>query len=414
MNDSNTLKATAPFPTNLPSLVDTFTFEPLSITDDSSSSDNHPVQEQTSHLHIVFVVDTTGSMNVFLQALKESLHQINALLRVLFPESSAISVLTYKDYCQYPRKEVMRCKIQGSYAELSEFCATLSATGGGDLAEASKTAFNQVSRLARNKKNDTMIVLHYTDAPPHVRLTNPSGSNRLREMKALEGKRPGFDWCHISKRFRKISHRVRLFTLVPDYSHANGCGSAFWALLGELIALRDVSASGITRTTMTILLQLLGQDDDKCDATGKAQRVCFRDHEHVMGMLFEDSYSEDTFPYITTEECKEPTVHPTKKNAAHLKWMDHFNFQKLDTIRRQDLAGLKVWFQKSENRNLTFDILHELTQPNRVMALTTNPIFGRLWRLVCNTRDDDRLSILVSRMGGCASSAQLSLEEELN
>lgn len=133
-----------------PSLVDTFTFEPLSITDDSSSSDNHPVQEQTSNLHIVFVVDTTGSMNVFLQALKESLHQINALLRVLFPESSDISVLTYKDYCQYPRKEVMRCKIQGSYAELSEFCATLSATGGGDLAEASKTAFNQVSRLARN------------------------------------------------------------------------------------------------------------------------------------------------------------------------------------------------------------------------------------------------------------------------
>lgn len=181
-------------------------------------------------LHVVFVVDSTGSMAVYLEALKRSLGQVNALLEVMFPSSADVSIYSYKDYSDGDQR--LTSIGPAKRAQLLRFCDGLHPAGGGDVAEASKTALNAVLwRLRRwrqqqqktgedsggEENDDTTIVFHYTDAPPHHKKTNAHGMNIGREIKALEGTKPGFDWCKICKRFRRLKqkNRVHLFTIVP-------------------------------------------------------------------------------------------------------------------------------------------------------------------------------------------------------
>jgi len=382
-------------------------------TELSSSSDEERASAVSSshRLHLVFVVDTTGSMQVYLAALKEALCQVTALLQILFPSSADVSVLTYEDYGD--GKRLFRKVVQGSYRELSSFCSNLKPGGGADLAEASKTALNfLLSKMIRVWQDDTVVVFHYTDAPPHHKLTNDSGPNRGKEQRALLNQKPGFDWCKISKRFRKKSENVKLFTIVPESSPAGRCGSAFFTLLGELIAVPDdASPQCITQTTMSILMQLIGQEAQPMKGN---QRVIFQHHDEVMERLMGDKFDEDSFPELNTDACKEPTVEPTKKNTGDLAWMEEYSFSAVPAIAKTDLELLRTSFKQDPDfRELVFQVMADLIQPHRVMALTTNPIFGRLWRLVCNARDDERLAGLVSRMGGCASSKLLSSEDQV-
>ena len=187
-------------------------------------------QSLRRRLHVVFVVDSTGSMAVYLEALKRSLGQVNALLEVMFPSSADVSIYSYKDYSDGDQR--LTSIGPAKRAQLLRFCDGLHPAGGGDMAEASKTALNAVlwrlRRLRQQQKktgedsgddenDDTTIVFHYTDAPPHHKKTNAHGMNIGREIKALEGTKPGFDWCKICKRFRRLKqkNRVHLFTIVP-------------------------------------------------------------------------------------------------------------------------------------------------------------------------------------------------------
>ena len=56
-------------------------------------------------------------------------------------------------------------------------------------------------------------------------------------------------------------------------------------------------------------------------------------------------YNEDTFPYLNTDECREPTFQETKKNTNHLKWEDTLEFEAIDAIAYHDLSSLKKHFR---------------------------------------------------------------------
>lgn len=380
-----------------------------------------PSSPRQQHLHVVFLVDTTGSMGTYLLALKRALGQVCSLLHALYPDQNAdVSVICYKDYGDGPR--LLQKKIQKPYQELFNFCAALQPVGGGDMAEATKTALNCLSKLVKQWKNDTTVVFHYTDAPPHHARTNVSGVNRPKEKKALQNETLGYDWCKISRRFRKVQDRVKLHTIVPKDSPANRCGAAFHALLGELIVLPVVSADEITRTTMGILLQLTGQQSD-----ATFQRVTFQRHEQVMTRLInycgnrlnhqhkkeEQLYDEDNFAELNSAACCEPTFSDTPLNTLDLEWTIGNVYFPLPQIQK-DVSKLRMQFRSnSVFRDSVFESMEQLIQPENVMALTTNDVFGRMWRLVCACRDDERLPALQAKMGNCVSSNKELSEEDL-
>lgn len=155
----------------------------------------------TDHLHVVFMVDTTASMGTYLTALKRALCQVCSLLHVLYPDSADLSVICYEDYGD--GKRLLRSMIQKPFPELYSFVSGLIPGGGGDIAEASKTALIHLSKLIRNWKEDTTIVFYYTDAPPHHKLTNPDGSNRPKEDRALKDEKLD----QIGVQFRGVSVR---------------------------------------------------------------------------------------------------------------------------------------------------------------------------------------------------------------
>ena len=115
-------------------------------------------------VRLCFVIDTTGSMNNYLQALQRYLVEIIALSSLIGMDS--IGILTYSDY-----SETIVTKWSGwkkNYKDIKDFIGTLHAHGGDDYPEAVRTAIYDLSKIISENANEKTIVIWYTDAPPHI------------------------------------------------------------------------------------------------------------------------------------------------------------------------------------------------------------------------------------------------------
>ena len=153
---------------------------------------------------------------------------------------------------------------------------------------------------------------------------------------------------------------------------------------------------------------------NNCETTASStfQLARFHNHVEIMERLQSGDYDENSFPELNTDACLEPTTSPTKTNKD-IYWLDESDvlFQPIPQFQT-DLQDLQNRFKHdSEFREVVFPVMKHLLVPENVMALTTNPLFGQLWRLVCRCREDKRLDGLESRLGGCIESKLLSEHE---
>jgi hypothetical protein len=196
-------------------------------------------------------------------------------------------VLAFEDYSDGERAVLRRC-IGKSRAQTIAFAKALKPGGGGDIPEAAKTALVAALRVIRlaETPGDQTIVMLFTDAPPHheSNFGTTSYCNGKRECATLEANGewsmllqaktwqsvvaatqngPGFCWRDICAAFRREGTRV--FSFTPRQFYKVETAWPFLAMLGELIVLENTDPRTISKVTIDILMQLMGQFE-KTDA----------------------------------------------------------------------------------------------------------------------------------------------------
>lgn len=362
----------------LPTLLRCSRREPLSVQEEGQ-----PQEKMAEHIRIVVLVDATGSMGSYCSSVGDTLQQLFAVLDVLFEGTAEVDIVSYEDYCD--GQNVLRvCEGQeGGRKKLNAFASNLKPGGGGDTPEAVKTALNRiVEMLRRHNARDTgtsgrTVVIHYTDAPPHhPSKVGSSQDNITKEIKALKGKDPGFDWVDICAAFRELDTPVITF-LARQY--CNSVVSKFMGLLGNVVIMPDTNPETITRYTMGALLQLMSQpfEDLGCEFFTSPVDLSSLKKEHEPKFIEQLSAGTETRPH---------------RFEAHPAFA-------------RDLRKLVQRFQDSKDfQDTVFRALKDLFVEKRVLAITYNSVLGMLWRLVCKCREDPRVQPLCDALSTCCTS----------
>ena len=90
---------------------------------------------------------------------------------------------------------MLHVQIGASPEKIVDFVNDLSATGGGDAPEATKTGLNRIADMIRESERDFQqhqrrksLVIHYTDAPPHCEESDSERSNKSRRKHSCKEK----------------------------------------------------------------------------------------------------------------------------------------------------------------------------------------------------------------------------------
>ncbi|KAE8449592.1 hypothetical protein EG329_007922 [Mollisiaceae sp. DMI_Dod_QoI] len=114
---------------------------------------------------LLFLIDTTGSMQSYINAAKEQVKSIVRDIKESFLNESEVrvAVVSYKDHGDQPNIEFL--DFTPSSDHVFDFLGRLSASGGADAAEDVLGGIHQALNLSW--KQQTRCIIHIADAPPH-------------------------------------------------------------------------------------------------------------------------------------------------------------------------------------------------------------------------------------------------------
>lgn len=357
---------------------------------------------------LLVVLDATGSMGQFITALNKSLPEIISL-SALTGCFERIGVIAYRDYCGGELTEWSEwCSPSGavtgpemvSQDRVLEMAKSILADYGGDWPEATKTGLARAYEQMRPEAET--IILLYTDAPPHFSAT--AGSNWKREKAALQEKdsyggtgHMFADWIHAAKAFASGPKKGTVFSIVAP--GAIGSWSPYLYLSavtgGSLFSVVRTTSDVISNLTLGILLTWMGAgkavaDDARVlgeiksyikmsDATGiKDEKATSRiDKYYATGMMPQDNCTaskniKSTRIGLKDIPTKMKTRGPSVKNFAK-RYVDDEAYKKLAVKQ-----------------------LYQIIESN-VSTISVNPIFGTLWRTVCNDRANEDRDGLITK-----------------
>ena len=116
---------------------------------------------------LLFLIDTTGSMESHINAAKEQVKSIVRDIEAAFFNEAEVrmAVVGYKDHLDNPNIQFL--DFTPSADEVRSFIDKLAATGGGDIPEDVLGGLRQA--LNASWKQKTRCIIHIADAPPHGR-----------------------------------------------------------------------------------------------------------------------------------------------------------------------------------------------------------------------------------------------------
>lgn len=200
-------------------------------------------------------------MGEFYSSAQLAFEQISSVTR-LFPNTVYVAMLLYGDY-DY-RKVISFSGFKKTLKELFKFTTKHHMKGGGDHAEAQKTACNFVFRIIeqlRKKRGDDskIIHLHLTDAPPHHKSNSNSHAGYYdSEKKALKKAKEEFDWIKICQTFYDLG--VTTYTI----TNSDWFGTySYYLLLGKTIIIPGANTNSLTKAIMGVILQSIGIEFEK-------------------------------------------------------------------------------------------------------------------------------------------------------
>jgi Mg-chelatase subunit ChlD len=116
-------------------------------------------------IEVLFVFDTTASMDYLLDDVKRN---IDAIYTVTFDlvRNTRFAAVAYRDLEPIDEYVVKSMDFTGDITEIKDFLNRLNASGGGDTEEAVQEALKKASKLHWRKSAHRVVIL-FTDAPSH-------------------------------------------------------------------------------------------------------------------------------------------------------------------------------------------------------------------------------------------------------
>lgn len=360
-----------------------------------------------SNTKLLIILDCTASMQNNIDAIKNSIQQLFCI-KGLCGSNIAIQFVLFRDYsidlCDWTTKIT---PVMNDFQEVMTFISGVYTKQNSDTPEASKTAL--VSALDLIDENT--IVFLYTDAPPHEDITlenlrkNNSQykdstwkdimtafttlSTQLRQMHdrryvsnaILEAAHIGpfySQWLNIvnHQKYKTLQdkNQIYIFSNTRDITMVN-----YYSALGTYINMKQTSSNVITNITIGVFLNLIGvpfSQDINVLTTFEVIKKLFGNIEIGNFAIANNLYP---FPCIEAIRC---------------------NIKDIITKFRGD----------DTFKNLVFTILEKLITPQYVMSLTTNDIFGKLWRECCKQRENPILAKLQNAISSCCTNSNLGCD----
>ncbi|KAK0708016.1 hypothetical protein B0H67DRAFT_589123 [Lasiosphaeris hirsuta] len=350
-------------------------------------------------MDLLILTDATASMTTYLRSLNQSLQDI-IRISSLTGCFSRIGVMAYRDYYKGKLTEWSGWHSRDSESDIDQdgllsFARGLSASHGGDWPEATKTGLAHCYQVMRGDAKT--IILLYTDAPPHT--PNTGGTYHDAEQTRLKlGTHYGSsttsfaDWALATRMLRDGGKQAQVFAVVQPGGYHNVETLSLYTFLcevtgGACLHLKSSpSSESISQLTVALLMAWMGVEKEgaKLDSQEVAERVAYKDKSAIDLVVSENSSSATLYflasaGHSGTQQFRDNLeyVSLTMENMAQL--IPHRENRVADFSQRYttDTTG--------SYRNLVVAQIGELIDAD-VAAIALNPVFGTLWRAICNDR----------------------------
>ena len=354
-------------------------------------------------------------MSEYLTSLQTSIPQIISI-SALTGCFSRIGLLGYRDYCDENLLEWSGWLHQSSNGDQPDLVAkakSIHPNGGGDYPEATKTGLAKAYEVMRVEA--TTIILLYTDAPPHVAVNTSAyetNSNHAREKKALSdpksygGFGPSFlDWVSACTVLRSGEKKAQVFCVLEPSMAWQYVGHYNYLCTmtgGSCIYLKDSKPASISKVTIEVLLAWMGVEKaGTSDATGKTELPAdlsrYVNIENIKKIKDEDDKTANSF-FATTSSGENKSKSAISANVTSVRMTAEVLKKYLPRKKTPVSDFANSWKTDAAYRVTAVEHLRKIIDSD-VRAISVNPVFGSLWRAVCNDRTLDERDGLISAFG---------------
>lgn len=374
-------------------------------------------------------------MSDYLESLKISLPKVIAISN-LTNSFERIGLLAYRDYTEANRKVNGLLEWSGWYdpngtsdnqddvvsaAGLMQKAATLEPIGGGDYPEATKTGLARAYSLMREEA--TTIILLYTDAPPHCWMVaeKDRGSNYFAEQNALKKKNAysGFgqafmDWVAACKQLHQGPRKAHVFCFLDEGLGGSIQNAGYYNYLstlsrGACFYMTDAKPHSIAQVTVDVLLAWMGAGKSGADKVNlPAQLVRYKSGDDIKKIKDEKDANANSYfwagnpsRHLATSAQAFETGKSVKQMEANLAQVgvNSEALKKYLPKRKTPVSDFAQRYAKDERfKGVVVEQLRSIIQSD-VTSMSLNPVFGTLWRAVCNDRDNPARDELITAFG---------------
>ncbi|KAK2756200.1 hypothetical protein FQN54_005608 [Arachnomyces sp. PD_36] len=359
---------------------------------------------------LLLITDATASMSNYLQALHQSLPQIISV-SALTGCFSNIGLLAYRDYSEDGDELLewsgwMSPSLDSDVEQpnLTARAESLEAFGGGDYPEATKTALAKAYEVMRPEAKT--IILIYTDAPPHAKQGPGGHSNAPREFRTLSqpesygGVGPRFaDWVSACNQLHNGEKKAQVFCVLEDNMQPQ-CVSFYNYICaitrGACFNLENSKPESISRVTMALLISWMGVEKAESQNGGPVEYPAHMSRyinvRNITKLRDEEDQEAAIFlatPYSHPKKVQKVSDNTTSTRMTSLSLQKHLPKKDVPVT---DFA--KAWSTDPAYQAMAVKHLRNIINEN-VLSITLNPVFGALWRAVCNDRKHEARDGLV-------------------
>ena len=383
--------------------------------------------DESNISNIVLVIDSTLSMNDWLEAVKKSVTELFAIA-LISGKHISIRFVIFRDYNYLNNSNIIiqdSCNLLDISSELKNihdtitFLNNVKQIGNSDFQEAIKTGLFNAAQYC----NDKTILFLITDAIPHIDLFTEITDNdkRISKCKTLlsaDINNNGYKetialgihsiWSNIVNIpiFQQLRKAGQLFILTRYNENIDRINFPlheylfnYYTKLGTLIIIKYnpynyiENTNNICNIIIGIYLNLSGNNFSSS-------------HKHIIYSKFDVyieenpdnvinnenfTYSNSTISRPTRKKVNTYTPSPSNDNNIRLFKQKEFMTFSINTIIDKFRSDTK--FQEQ-----VYELMFIIVSEKHIMALTTNNMFGKLWRELNKHRDHPKLKDLQSRM----------------
>lgn len=381
---------------------------------------------------LLVVLDATTSMGYYIKALKKSLPEIVSIA-ALTGCFERIGVLVYRDYCD---SEIIKWSgwccpsgvLQGedivSQESVLNMTRNIDAMGGGDDPEAAKSGLARGYREMRESAKT--LILFFADAAPHFAETG--GPNYKAERKALtlggdfgDSNQSSDKWTAVATLLRRVSlddARRRAIETCGDFGSSAGYfvewtsaaqllkngpkkGIVFSIIQragvtvsspyvylstmtgGTMMRIENATADKISQITVGALLSWMGLGKTMTGSGPDLGAVgSYNTSDDIEAATTETSPTLDKYIARGREESR---LEQAEKNIRYT-YVNLVTLPASIEARGPHVQELgKRYKEDPVYQRLVIDQLTFIIRRN-VSAISVNPVFGTLWRVVCSDR----------------------------